>query len=218
MPVRKILRRASDLATNPVGGPGWNTVRVDPSTDTFVFGTGSSGTTEKTVVDTTSTQTLTNKTLTSPTITGAVSLSAPVASSSATVTLTSAQSGLTFLMDRASGTQYTLPAPIVGLRFTFINSVLQTTGNNVVVTDAGTTFLTGSVITFSGEHVTPSSTLGPYQFAGNGSSHVKVTTNGTTTGGGIGTWLEFRCISATIWYVTGVVNSPSGSTATPFST
>lgn len=71
MPVKKILRRATDLATNPVGGPGWNTIRVNPSDDTLVFGTGSSGTTEVTAVTTTQTQTLTNKTLTSPVITGA---------------------------------------------------------------------------------------------------------------------------------------------------
>jgi hypothetical protein len=66
--------------------------------------------------------------------------------------------------------------------------------------------------------VTPSATLGPKQFAGDGSSHIKVTMNGTTLGGGIGTWLRFRCISATLWNVTGVVNSPSGTIATPFST
>ena len=144
--------------------------------------------------------------------------SSVVASASATPTLVASQSGSTFLMDRASGTVYTLPAPVVGLRFQFINSVLQTSGANTVVTDAGTTFVTGSVVAFSGEKVTPSSTLGPFQFAGNGSSHIKVTTNGTTTGGGIGTVLDFLCISATIWYVTGVINSPSGSLATPFST
>lgn len=140
------------------------------------------------------------------------------ASSSATVTLTAAQSGGIFLMDRASGTQYTLPAPVVGLQYEFYDSVLQTTGANVVVTDAGTTFVTGSIVAFSGENVTPSATLGPKQFAGNGSSHIKVTTNGTTTGGGIGTWLRAVCVSSTLWYITGVVNSPSGSIATPFST
>lgn len=145
-------------------------------------------------------------------------LSTVTASASATPTLTASQSGSTFLMDRASGTVYTLPAPVVGLRFQFINSVLQTTGANTVVTDAGTTFVTGSIVMFSGENVTPSATLGPKQFAGNGSSHIKVTTNGTTTGGGVGTVLDFLCISSTIWYVTGVVNSPSGSLATPFST
>ena len=78
MAVRKLLRAASDLQTNPVGGPNWNTIRVDPSTDTLVFGTGTSGTSEKTVVDTTSTQTLSNKTLTSPVITGAGATSSGV--------------------------------------------------------------------------------------------------------------------------------------------
>lgn len=140
------------------------------------------------------------------------------ASSSATVTLTAAQSGGTFLLDRAGGTSYTLPSPAVGLNYRFLVSVLQTGGANVVVTAGASVYLVGAVLGFSGEKVTPSSTLGPYQFAANGSSHIQFTTNGTTTGGGIGTWLEVVCISTTLWYVYGENNSPSGNQATPFST
>lgn len=51
-----------------------------------------------------------------------------------------------------------------------------------------------------------------------GATHIKVTTNATTTGGGIGGWMRFVCTSATKWTVTGVINSPSGTIATPFST
>lgn len=69
MPVSKIRRGA---ASGKVGYPNANDVRVDPSTDTLRFGTGTSGTTEKQVVDTSSTQTLTGKTQTSPTINTAV--------------------------------------------------------------------------------------------------------------------------------------------------
>jgi len=64
MPVRKIRRGAVEPV---VGGPGWNTLRVDATTDTLRIGTGVSGTTEKQIVDTTSTQTLTNKTIAAPT-------------------------------------------------------------------------------------------------------------------------------------------------------
>lgn len=140
------------------------------------------------------------------------------ASSSAAVTLKKSQSGGSFLFDRATGTSYTLPAPSVGLYFEFYVSVLQTSGANVIVTNAATTFLAGYVVTFSDVDVTPSATLGPKGFAGNGTSHIKVTTNGTTLGGGIGTVLRAHCISATVWVVTGVVRSPSGTIATPFST
>ncbi len=140
-----------------------------------------------------------------------------VASASAAVTLTKSQSNSTFAFDRAGGTSYTLPAAVPGLVYTFYVTVLQTGGANVVVTSAATVFLTGAVIAFSGEAVTPSSTLGPFMFAGNGTSHLRTTTNATTTGGGIGTWMEYVCISSTLWFVTGVVKSPSGNLATPFS-
>lgn len=139
------------------------------------------------------------------------------ASSSAAVTLKRSQSGGSFLFDRASGTSYTLPSPVAGLWFRFYVSVLQTSGANVV-TSVAAVFQAGSVAMFSGEDVTPSSTLGPKMYAGNGTTHVKTTTNGTTTGGGVGSVLEYHCLSATLWYVTGVLKSPSGSIATPFST
>lgn len=140
------------------------------------------------------------------------------ASGGTTRTLTAANSGSLNLFDSAAGITYTLPAPVVGLYYDFLWTVLQTSSAHVVVTDAGTTFLQGSVGMFSGENVTPSATLGPKQFAGNGTSHIKTTTNATTTGGGIGGWMRFVCTAATLWTVTGVINSPSGSIATPFST
>jgi hypothetical protein len=140
------------------------------------------------------------------------------ASSSAAVTLKRSQSNGAFLFDRASGTSYTLPSPVAGLCYTFYVSVLQTSGANVVVTNAATVFLTGVVQMFSGEAVTPSATLGPFQFAGNGTTHIKTTTNGTTTGGGVGSWMTYHCISSTLWMVTGLLKSPSGNLATPFST
>lgn len=81
MPVKRIIRDdGGDALVGPAGGPNWNSIRVDTSDETLVFGTGTSGTTEKTVVDTSSTQTLTAKTLTSPTIT------APTVSGAGTIT------------------------------------------------------------------------------------------------------------------------------------
>lgn len=134
-------------------------------------------------------------------------------------TLTVNQSGSVNLFDAATSITYTLPAaPVAGLVYDFLWTALETGGQAHVVTAGAGIFLQGSVITFSGENVTPSATLGPKQFAGDGATHIKVTMNGTTLGGGIGTWLRFRCISATLWNVTGVVNSPSGTIATPFST
>lgn len=140
------------------------------------------------------------------------------ASGGTTRTLLAANTGSINQFDSAAGITYTLPVPAVGLYYDFITTTLQTSSAHVVVTDAGTTFLVGTVYAFSGEKVTPSSTLGPYQLAANGTSHIKYTSNGTTTGGGIGTSLRFTCISASLWFVSGFVNSPSGTIATPFST
>lgn len=74
MPVSNIRRGA---AKGKAGFPNANSIRVDATNDVLVFGTGASGTTEKTAVDTSSTQTLTGKTLTTPTVT------APILSASA---------------------------------------------------------------------------------------------------------------------------------------
>lgn len=140
------------------------------------------------------------------------------ASASATVTLVPSQSNGTFLFDRTTGGSFTLPTPTAGLVFNFIVTATQASGANVVVTSAAGIYLLGAIIMFSGVDITPSATLGPKCFAGNGSSHIKVTTNGTTLGGAIGSWMRFHCLSATQWAVTGVLDSPSGTLATPFST
>lgn len=141
------------------------------------------------------------------------------ASGGATRTLAASTSGSVNLFDAATSIAYTLPAPVVGLYYDFLWTVLETGGQaHNIVTDAGTTFLAGYIHMISDVNVTPSATLGPKGFAGDGSSHVKVTMNGTTTGGGVGTLLRATCISTTVWHVSGVVRSPSGTIATPFST
>ncbi len=144
-------------------------------------------------------------------------IEAAVASGGTTRTLTAAGSGTTNLFDSAAGITYTLPTPVAGMEFTFLWSVGQTSSNHIVTAGAGK-FLSGAIIMFSGEDVTPSSTLGPKMFAGNGTTHIKYTSNATTLGSGIGTWLFFKALSTTVWLVSGVVNSPSGTLATPFST
>lgn len=151
-------------------------------------------------------------------VSAGATVNAPVASGGTARTLTASGSGTTNLFDSAAGITYTLPAPVAGMTFRFIWTVLQTSSAHVVVTDAATTFLLGAIQMFSGVDVTPSATLGPKNFAGNGSTHIKLTTNGTTTGGAIGGDIMFRALSATQWFVSGSVLSPSGSIATPFST
>lgn len=131
-------------------------------------------------------------------------------SNAATLTLTAAQSGAIVLLDRAAGTTITLPAPAVGLNFTFVAPVSASTGNYKIITDAGTTLLLGQVNVFV-------STGTAKYFLGDGSTDVAVTMNGTTTGGLAGTRLRFECISSTLWNVDGNTEG-SGTVATPFAT
>lgn len=135
-----------------------------------------------------------------------------------TRTLTAANSGSVNLFDSAAGITYTLPTPVVGLNFRFIWTVTQTSSAHVVVTDSASTFLLGGIDMFSATDVTPSATLGPKFFQANGTTHVKYTSNGTSTGTAIGSVLQLVCVTATQWYVYGTIDSPSGSIATPFST
>jgi hypothetical protein len=189
---------------------------VDGSTGLLVVGSSKTApTTASTYVDTASAQSLTNKTIVTPTIT-----TVPVASGGGTSRqLTAAGSGTINLFDLATNFTYLLPAPpVIGQVFYFLWTVLETGGQAHIVTAGAGVFLNGAVQSFSGEDVTPSATLGPKQYSGNGTTHIKTTCNGTTLGGGIGQWLCFRAISATIWNVTGTIVSPSGTLATPFST
>lgn len=136
-----------------------------------------------------------------------------ISGSGATVTLTAAQSGSVVLFDRAAGIIFTLPAPVVGLVFTFIASVTVTTNSYKVITDAGTTFIAGSTLLGSDN-------LASKSFIGNGSSHLAVTqaaASSNATGGIIGSYLQLRCVSATLWVATGDLIASSTPT-TPFAT
>lgn len=134
-----------------------------------------------------------------------------VADAVATRTLLAKEAGGLFLFDRAAGVVYTLPVPVIGMTFRFATTVTRTTNAHSVVTDAATTFLTGGIwVGNSG------ATTGKY-FAGDGTTFIKTTSNGSTTGGIIGDHLTFTAISTTVWFVSGVVNA-TGTEATPFST
>lgn len=156
--------------------------------------------------------------------TGEIKLIGPVnrrepvtASGGATRTLLATDSGSMNLFDAATGIAYTLPTPAVGLIYDFVVTVLQTSGTNSIITAAtGTEFIRGYITMFSDVDVTPSGTLGPKGFAGNGTSHVKIDTNATTTGGGIGSWIRVLGVSTTVWQAWGILRSPSGTIATPF--
>lgn len=130
----------------------------------------------------------------------------------ATRTLLAEESGSLIIADRAAGITLTLPAPEKGLSFDLVVKTSITSNSLKVITDAGTTLLIGQV----SSNDTDTSGAAVY-FAANGSTHIAITQNGTTTGGLIGTRLKFTCVSTTQWLVEGIVNG-SGTVATPFAT
>lgn len=145
----------------------------------------------------------TNKVITNNTV--------PVVSGSpATVTLTHAQSGSNVLFDRAAGIIYTLPKPVIGDYFQFTTTVSVTSNSLKIITDAGTTFLAGSVFNAVAAGTGT-------QFIGDGSTHIALTSSGTTTGGLKGGVFWAYCVSATLWIIDGIVLG-SGTIATPFAT
>ena len=129
----------------------------------------------------------------------------------AATTLTAKQSGALVLMDAAAGYTITLPVPVKGMFFEFLQTVTQTSSTQKVITDASTTFLLGEVLTFT------TATASPAGFAFDGTTHVSIATNGTTSGGIIGTRFKVEALSATVWAITGVVVG-SGTIVTPAAT
>jgi len=131
-------------------------------------------------------------------------------SASAAVQLVPSNSGATFLLDRASGVTYTLPAATIsGLNFTFVVTVSVTSNNHKIVAKT-----TGTELYIGGVFETVAAGTGT-EFFPNGSSNSAITMNGTTTGGLINTILYFQSINSTTWTIDGTVMA-SGTIATPF--
>lgn len=123
-------------------------------------------------------------------------------------TLTAKESGATCLFDAAT-VVYTLPAPVIGMEFEFLTTATAT--SHKVITDAATTFLVGQVAASSAVAGAGNS------FPFNGTTHVACTSNGTTTGGIVGGRIKVRALSATQWFIEGMMIG-SGTLATPAAT
>jgi len=130
----------------------------------------------------------------------------------ATRTLSVDESGSTVLFDRAAGIVYTLPLAKPGVFFDFVVTTTVTSNSAKVITGAATELLIGGYT-----NVDTDTSNAVAAFTGNGSTHIAVTQNGTTTGGILGTKLRFTCLSATRWFVEGVVQG-NGVVATAFAT
>lgn len=131
---------------------------------------------------------------------------------SATRTLNANESGSLCTFERAAGVVYTLPTAKPGAYFDFVVLTTITSNAAKVITAAGTELLIGGYT-----NVDTDTSNAVAAFTANGSTHVSVSMNGTTTGGILGTKLRFTCLSSTRWMVEGIVQG-SGVVATAFAT
>ena len=133
----------------------------------------------------------------------------------ATRTLLRSESGSVCFFDSAAGVVYTLPTiddvSQIGIYYDFFCSVTITSNSAKVITGSAAEFILGQV---NIQIATSATTLAA---AFNGSSHVAITMNGSTTGGVIGTNFRLTAISLTQWMIQGTVCG-SGSIATPAAT
>ncbi len=137
----------------------------------------------------------------------------PVVEDGAGVVLSAADSGALCIFDKIDGALFTLPAPAIGLWYEFIVVASVTSNTMKVITDAGTTFIIGSV-----DMVDTDTTFTHTNQDANGSSHVSVTMNSASTNatGGIkGTRFTLTCRTATTWAIHGQIHH-AGNVATPF--
>ncbi len=130
----------------------------------------------------------------------------------ATRSLNVNESGALCLFDRAAGIVYTLPTAVPGTFFDFLVTTTITSNAAKVITGAGTELLIGALM-----NVDTDTSNAVAAWTGNGTSHVAVSMNGTTTGAIAGTKLRFTCLSSTRWMVEGNVLG-TGTVATPFAT
>lgn len=129
------------------------------------------------------------------------------------IVLTAAQSGRVILVDDAAGLDFTLPAisaAEIGTKFEFLVTT-TVTSNSFRVTAASGDLLRGGVFIVDFD----TANTGTY-FTPDESNDLIMTMNGSTTGGKKGTKVTFTAITATGWFVDGLVFG-DGVLATPFS-
>jgi len=135
-----------------------------------------------------------------------------IGEAAATRTLNRDESGSVLQFDSAAGVVYTLPTPVIGMYFDFITTTTITSNAAKVITaDTASEFILGVCEVIGG---TTETTLAAIA---NGSTHVAISSNGTTTGGAIGGRFRLTAISTTQWYIDGYVKG-TGTVATPFAT
>lgn len=124
--------------------------------------------------------------------------------------------GGVFLCNRAAGITVTLPKilpELVGMHFHFVVAT-AVTSNKIEIATAGE-LLIGDALAIDTDTANTHA-----RYAPDGTDDVKVTLNGTTTGGGVGgdriDLVAVKIGSDYLWLVSGIVNI-TGNSTTPFS-
>lgn len=131
----------------------------------------------------------------------------------ATRKLTAAESGSLCLFDRAAGVVYTLPTPVIGMVFEFATTVTVTSNAAKIITNVpASEFILGTVFGYTTDATEIDG------FSANGSTHVAVSSNGSTTGGVIGDRYTVTAISSTQWLIEGNIFCGTSTPADPFAT
>jgi len=120
------------------------------------------------------------------------------------------ESGSLCLFDNAAGQIYTLPAPVVGMHFSFLVTVAGTSNAYSIDTDAATTFIGGGVAA-----VSTAVAEGGDSFVATISSTVSCDLDSDVTGRLVGTTLNIVALSSTTWGISGTTHGV-GTLATPF--
>jgi hypothetical protein len=122
--------------------------------------------------------------------------------------LTAAMSGTTQLLDVATGIDFTLPAisaALVGMNFRFLLTV-EPTSNSYRWTAATGDVLIGNIVIYD-KDVAEGSTEALLQMNRPDGTDLICTITGTddTQGSLVGGWIEYEAVSATGWFVRGVL-------------
>ena len=124
------------------------------------------------------------------------------------------ESGSLVLFDAASQITVRLPTPVAGMYFDFLCTVSVTASDThkVITKTIASEFMIGGIMSAS----LAVATSGDF-FVANGTTHVAIDQNGSTTGGLVGGVFRLTAISTTQWGISGV-NVGSGTNADPFAT
>lgn len=124
----------------------------------------------------------------------------------ATLTLTEAShDGKTIVLDQASGSVVTLPAPVIGMRCRFLVTVKPTSNFHQIKVASASDFMAGSANIIDVDGFIQNA------FHADGAADDNIQLNGTTKGGQVGDWIEIDGISATVWAIRGQLVCPAGS-------